>query len=69
MQIYRPRNVVITNGLKYLPPDSEIFQNLRTVNPDAKIYLTENQHVVFSADTDGTVLLERGPEPYELFME
>ena len=66
MQIYRPRNVVITNGLKYLPPDSEIFQALRAVRPDAKIYLTENQHVVFRVDTDGTLRLECGPDPYDL---
>ncbi len=67
MQIYRPRNVVITNGLKYLPPDSEIFQSLRAARPDAKIYLTEHQDVVFSIDADGTVRLESGPEPYDLF--
>ncbi len=69
MQIYRPRNVVITNGLRFLPPDSEIFQSLRAARPDAKIYLTETQHVIFSVDTDGTVRLEDGPEPYDLFME
>ncbi len=66
MRIYRPRSVVITNGLKYLPPDSEIFQSLRAVRPDAKIYLTENQHVVFRVDTDGTLRLESGPDPYDL---
>ncbi len=66
MRIYRPRNVVITNGLKYLPPDSEIFQNLKAVHPDAKIYLTENRHVVFSVDGNGAVRLECGPEPYDL---
>ena len=65
MQIYRPRNVVITNGLQYLPPDSEIFRNLQAARPDAKIYLTENQHVVFSVDTNGTVRLDCGPEPYD----
>ncbi len=69
LQIYRPRNVVITNGLKYMPPDSEIFQNLRIVRPDANIYLTENQHVIFSVDTNGTVQLESGPEPYNLFTD
>ncbi|MBO7663337.1 MAG: MBL fold metallo-hydrolase [Clostridia bacterium] len=66
MQIYRPRNVVITNGLEYLPPDSEIFQSLRAARPDAKIYLTENQPVIFSVDDHGTVRLEDGPEPYPL---
>ena len=66
MQIYRPRNVVITNGLEYLPPDSEIFQSLRAASPDAKIYLTENQHVIFSVDTKGTIRLDCGPEPYDL---
>ena len=68
MQIYRPRNVVITNGLEYLPPDSEIFQNLRAARPDAKIYLTEKEHVVFSVDTKGTVQLVCGPDPYDLSM-
>ena len=66
LRIYRPRNVVITNGLKFLPPDSEIFQNLRAARPDAKIYLTEHQHVVFRVEPDGSVLLESGPEPYDL---
>ena len=66
MKIYRPRNVVITNGLKYLPPDSEIFQHLRAVRPDVKIYLTENQHVVFSVDAKGIVHLDSGPVPYDI---
>ena len=65
--IYRPGNVVITNGLQYLPPDSEIFENLRQTRPDANIYLTEHQHVVFSVDRDGKVCLEQGPEPCHLF--
>ena len=65
-QIYRLENVVITNGLQYLPPDSEIFENLRQTRPDANIYLTEHQHVVFSVDRDGKVRLEQGPEPYHL---
>ena len=69
MRIYRPRNVVITNGLEYLPPDSEIFQNLRAARPDVKIYLTEKQHVVFSVDTNGTVRLDDGPEPYGLSVD
>ena len=66
MRIYRPGNVVITNGLQYLPPDSEIFENLRQTRPDANIYLTEHQHVVFSVDRDGKVRLEQGPEPCHL---
>ncbi len=67
MRIYRPGNVVITNGLQYLPPDSEIFENLRQTRPDANIYLTEHQHAVFSVDRDGKVCLEQGPEPCHLF--
>ena len=66
-QIYRLENVVNTNGLQYLPPDSEIFENLRQTRPDANIYLTEHQHVVFSVDRDGKVCLEQGPEPCHLF--
>ena len=69
MRIYRPRNVVITNGLKFLPPDSEVFQHLKAVRPDAKIYLTEHEHVVFSVDAGGTVSLECGPEPYDLSVD
>ena len=66
LAIYRPQNTVITNGLKYLPPQSEIFVNIRAARPDARVYLTENQNVVFSVGQDGSVRLTEGPEPYDL---
>ena len=66
MRIYRPRYTVITNGLEYLPPDSEIFQNLKAVRPDARVYLTEKQDVAFAIGKDGAIRLISDSEPCPL---
>ena len=55
MRIYRPGTVVITNGREYIPPESEIFQQLSAASPDAEIYMTEEHHVVASISESGSL--------------
>lgn len=64
LEIYRPKVVIITNGREYIPPESEIFQYLAQVSPDAKIFMTEKNHVVVTIADSGDIRTNREAESW-----
>lgn len=61
LAILRPRIAVITNGMEYLSQHSDVFERLRTANPDVQFFLTEKQHVIADIAPDGSIRITQVP--------
>lgn len=59
LDIYRPKIAVITNGDEYLRKDSTIYQDLKRVNKDVKILLTEKHNIVINISECGNITYEK----------
>ena len=58
LNIYKPKIAVITNGNEYLKNDSTIYEDLKKVNDNVKIFLTENKNVVIKILDNGNIICE-----------
>lgn len=58
LDIYKPKIAIITNGEEYLSKSSTIYDDLKRVNEDIKIFITEHKHVVVKIDDDGSITCE-----------
>lgn len=58
LDIYKPKIAVITNGNEYLKENSTIYQDLKRVNKDVKILLTENHNVIIKISDKGIITYE-----------
>ena len=58
LNIYKPKIAVITNGNEYLKNDSTIYEDLKKVNDNVKIFLTENKNVVIKILDNGNIVCE-----------
>lgn len=58
LNIYKPKIAVITNEDEYLKNNSTIYDDLKSVNKDVKILLTEKHNIVIKISNDGNIVYE-----------
>lgn len=59
LDIYKPKIAVITNENDYLKDSSTIYDDLKRVNKDVKILLTEDHHIVIKISDNGHITYEK----------
>lgn len=55
LDIYKPKIAVITNSNNYLKNETTIYQDLKRINSEVKILLTENNNIVINIDENGKI--------------
>ena len=58
LDIYKPKIAVITNEDEYLKNNSTIYDDLKRVNKDVKILLTEKHNIVIKISDNGNIVYE-----------
>ena len=58
LDIYKPKIAIITNDDEYLKNNSTIYDDLKRVNKDVKILLTEKHNIVIKISDDGNIVYE-----------